>query len=156
MDDRDALQNLAQELFGDMAAPNIPPAYMRELKRYLDTATASLVVVVNSNERRAYWLDGRSLGVLGCTGVSDMDVADIGGKILQLDHVTTVDVTIAVHYDNGLGRVTDSGRRLTIGHRDKPDVVLDASPGRSLPEKRAQIEHFIDQLLAALAGRVSP
>jgi hypothetical protein len=34
------------------------------------------------------------------------------------------------------------------------DDTDDASPGRFLPEKRVQIEHFIDQLLAVLAGRL--
>jgi hypothetical protein len=53
------------------------------------------------------------------------------------------------------GGITDSGRRLSIGPWDSPDVVLDASPGRFSAEKRAQIEGFIDELLAALAGRAS-
>jgi hypothetical protein len=55
-----------------------------------------------------------------------------------------------MHHSNG--QVT-TGRRLTMGDPDNPDIVLDASPGRFLPDKRAEIEQFIDELLAALAGR---
>lgn len=153
MDDIDGLKALAQELFG--TSNNIPPAYMRELKRYVDTATAKLGLAIDSYERAAYWIDGRSLGVLGSTGIDDKDLANISGIIRQLDHVTAVNLTVGVHRDSGSNRAY-TGRRLTIGDPDNPDVVLDASPGRFLPEKRVQIEHFIDQLLATLAGRASP
>jgi hypothetical protein len=147
-DDRDELRNLAQDLFG---TSNIPPTYMRELKRYLGTATAQLGLAASSYERTAYWIDGRSLGVLACTGISDQDLElhPIVGTVIRLDQVTTVNFVVAVYHDNTRGMVTTSGRRLTIGQ----DVDLDASPGRFLPDKRKQIEDFIDQLLAVVAGR---
>jgi hypothetical protein len=150
--DRDELRNLAEELFG--TSNNIPPAYVRELKRYLDTATAKLGLVVNSNNRVAYWIDGCTLGVFSSTGIMDADLQlhPLVVKIIRLDHLTNVNVTVAIHYDNKRGRITASGRRLVIGQ----DVDLDASPERFLPEKRNEIEHFIDQLLAVVAGRCEP
>lgn len=150
VDERDELKDLGEKLFGVKYVSTIAPAYMRELKRYLDTATASLGLVARDHERVAYWLDGRSLGVLTCKGTDDSEIKDIAGKIRQLDHITAVDLTVAVHRSGGQ---VVTGRRLTIGDPDSPDIVLDASPGVFLPDKREQIEQFIDQLLAALAGR---
>jgi hypothetical protein len=148
-DDREALESLADELFGTHS--NIPPTFVRQLKRHVDTATAKLGLVVDSetNQRVAYWIDGRSLGVLGCSGRDDSDLGNFGGSIRQLDHVTAVDLEVVVHYSDA----AYAGRRLTIGPKDEPDIVLDASPGQFPPEKRVQIEQFIDQLLTALAGR---
>jgi hypothetical protein len=60
--------------------------------------------------------------------------------------VTAVDLTINSRYDGG--EVATTGRRLTIGDPESPDIELDASPGKLLPE---EIESFIDRLLAALA-----
>jgi len=150
MDERDASKDLGEKLFGVENVTIIAPAYMRELKRYLDTATASLGLVLSDTERAAYWVDGRSFGVLSCKGTDDSEVKDIEGKILRLDHITGVDLTVVIHRNSGH---VSTGRRLTIGHPDSPDIVLDASPGLFLPAKREQIEQFIDQLLAALAGR---
>ena len=62
------------------------------------------------NERRAYWIDGRSLGVLSCQGVTDEDTV-ITGRICQLD--TTVSVAIKVAVDYGL-YATKLGRRVRI------------------------------------------
>ena len=42
----------------------MPESYLRELQRLVGAASAHLGVVVRSNERHAYWIDGRSLGVL--------------------------------------------------------------------------------------------
>ena len=42
----------------------MPESYLRELNRLVGAANAHLGVVVSSNERHAYWIDGRSLGVL--------------------------------------------------------------------------------------------
>ena len=146
-----ALKDLGEKLFGEKYINDIPPAYMRELKRYLDTADASVGLVKNHKERAAYWLNGRSLGVLGCTGTNDGDIERIDGKIHQLDHIAAVDLTVNVHYDAGAQRAS-TGRRLTIGDAESPEIVLDASPGHFLLDKRAEVEQFIDQLLAALAG----
>jgi hypothetical protein len=151
----DDLEALAQELFG--AAANIPRTYLRELKRYLDVATARLGLVVSSHERAVYWIDGNTLGVIGCTGVMEIDLTmrPITARISRLDYLTPIDITVSVAYDNHTGKVTDSGRRLSIGDPARPHIVLDASPGRFSADKRAQIEQFIDDLLAAVAGRAS-
>jgi hypothetical protein len=149
--ERAELKDLGERLFGAYIS-DIPEAYLRELKRCVDAATASLGLVVGDHDRVAYWLDGRSLGVLGCAGTSDHDIKRISGRIRQLDHITGVELTVNTHYDTGNQRV-HTGRRLTIGRPDNPDIVLDASPVVFLPDKRQQIEQFIDQLLAALAGR---
>lgn len=53
----------------------------------------------------------------------------IGGKIRQLDHLTFVDLTVAVVYDKERG-ITDSARRLAMGDPDSPDIVFDASAQR--------------------------
>lgn len=111
-DDIDQLEALADKLFGSHF--NIPPTYMRQLKRHLDTAEAYLGLVLGSNQRVVYRIDGRSLGVLGCTRIDDKDVERIGGKIRQLDHVLRADLTVAVHYNSSEQRAS-SGRRLTIG-----------------------------------------
>jgi hypothetical protein len=133
MDDREALENLGQELFG--AHSNIPPIYLRQLNQHLDTATAKLGLVVN-NQHVAYWIDCRSLGFLGCTGADDKelhnigkDVNNIGGAICQLDQVRTVDWKVAVEYDDATN-VASAGRIVRVGLQGKPAVVLDASPGR--------------------------
>jgi hypothetical protein len=156
MDDRAALANVGQELFGTHS--DIPPVYLRQLQHHLETATAKLGLVVN-DQHVAYWIDGRSLGFLGCTGIDDKgldnigkDVNNIGGAICQLDQVTTVDLKVAVQHDE-VTNVASAGRIVRVGIQGKPGVVLDATPGRFSTEKRAEVEHFIDQLLAALAGR---
>jgi hypothetical protein len=146
------LKDLGEALFDRKYINDIPEAYLRELKRYLDTVTARVGIVKSHKERAAYWLNGNSLGILGCTGTSDNDIESIGGGIRQLEHIIAVNLTVNTHY-NGGNQPASTGRRLTIGDPDSPDIVLDASPGLFLPEKRAQIEQFIDQLLAALAGR---
>ena len=51
---------LAEELFG--TSKDIPPGDVRELKCYVDTATAKLGLVRDRHQRGAYWIDGRSLG----------------------------------------------------------------------------------------------
>jgi hypothetical protein len=151
---RTELKALGKALFSERYLNDIPEAYLRELKRYLGTATPS-IGHVEDGERSACWLNGRSLGVLRCTGIGDSDIKRIDGKIVQLNHVSAVDLTVNAHYDTGTQQAS-TGRRLTIGDPESLDIVLDASPGKFLPDKRKQIESFIDHLLAALAGHTEP
>lgn len=64
-EDSCALQEFRRNFFGISRehAP-MPESYLRELQRLVGAASAHLGVVVSSNERHAYWIDGRSLGVL--------------------------------------------------------------------------------------------
>ena len=151
MDERDALKALGEETFWREAHQDRPSCLYAGVEAYLDTATASVGVVVSATERAAYWLDGRSLGILCCTGTDDNDIKHIGGEIHQLDHVSAVDLAVDIHHDSGGHLYT--GRQLVIGDPNRPDIMLDASPGRFPPDKCVQIEQFIDQVLAALAGR---
>jgi hypothetical protein len=155
MDDIDDLKALSLELFG--TSNDIPPIYLRELKRCVDSATTKLGLVVDRRRRVAFWINGCSLGVLGSKGITDADLENqqITGVVRRLDHTRSVNLTVAVNCDNARGKTTDSGRRLTIGPTDSPEVVLDASPGRFPIDKRVQIEHFIDELLTAFAGPVN-
>ena len=75
-------------------------------------ASVHLGVVVSSNERHAYWIDGRSLGVLSCQGVTDKDTV-ITGRICQLTTTVSVAIKVAVDYDR-IENSSRSGRALTI------------------------------------------
>jgi hypothetical protein len=111
-----------------------------------------LGVVVSSNERHAYWIDGRSLGVLSCQGVTDEDTV-ITGRICQLDTTVSVAVKVAVDYDR-IENSSRSGRALTIRFPDDGLIELNASPsGVAEPAERDKTEAFIDHVLAALARR---
>ena len=94
-------------------------------------ASAHLGVVVSSNERHAYWIDGRSLGVLSCQGVTDEDTV-ITGRICQLDTTVSVAIKVAVDYDR-IENSSRSGRALTIRFPDDGLIELDASPGVAEP-----------------------
>jgi hypothetical protein len=76
----------------------MPESYLPALTHLVAAASAHLAVVVTGNERHAYWIDGRSLGVLSCQGVTNEDTV-ITGRICQLD--TTVSVAIKVNVDYG-------------------------------------------------------
>ena len=84
-EDSRALQEFRRNFFGISRehAP-MPESYLRELQRLVGAASAHLGVVVSSNERHAYWIDGRSLGVLSCQGVTDEDTV-ITGRIGQIE-----------------------------------------------------------------------
>jgi hypothetical protein len=100
------------------------------------TASAHLGVVVSSNERHAYWMDGRSLGVLSCQGVTDEDTV-ITGRICQLDTTVSVAIKVAVDYDR-IENSSRSGRALTIRFPDDGLIELDASPGVAEPGRARQ------------------
>lgn len=99
-------------------------------------ASAHLGVVVSSNERHAYWIDGRSLSVLSCRGVTDEDTV-ITGRICQLDATVSVAIKVAVDYDR-IENSSRSGRALTIRFPDDGLIELDASPGVAEPGRARQ------------------
>jgi hypothetical protein len=104
-----------------------------------------LGVVVSSNERHAYWIDG-SLGVLSCQGVTDEDTV-ITGRICQLDTTVSVAIKVAIDYD----RIENSSRSrcpLTIRFPDDDLIELDASPGVAEPAERDKTEAVIEHVLA--------
>ena len=82
-------------------------------------ASVHLGVVVSSNERHAYWIDGRSLGVLSCQGVTDEDTV-ITGRICQLDTTVSVAIKVAVDYD----RIENSSRSAARSQFDSLTMVL--------------------------------
>ena len=105
---------LAEELFG--TSKDIPPGDVRELKCYVDTATAKLGLVRDRHQRGAYWIDGRSLGAPLAPSASPTQTCKCTrsvAKIRQLDHLTFVDLTVAVVYDKEPGN-----RRLSPPTRD--------------------------------------
>lgn len=146
-DDHDGLEALSVELFGTFK--EIPPTYIRELQRYLNFATAKLGLVDDSHHRPAYWIAGRSLRYLHCTGTTDDDLSlhHLVGKIIRLDDCPVVDLSTYVSYDRSKSEVASTGRRLVIG-----GIEFHASPGKFLPDKRAQIEQFIDAALTVIAS----
>ena len=131
----------------------MPESYLRELQRLVGAASAHLGVVVSSNERHAYWIDGRSLGVLSCQCVTDEDTV-ITGRICQLDTTVSVAIKVAVDYDR-IENSSRSGRALTIRFPDDGLIELDASPGVAEPAERDKTEAFIDHVLAALAASLT-
>jgi hypothetical protein len=151
-EDSRALQEFRRNFFGISRehAP-MPESYLRELQRLVGAASAHLGVVVSSNERHAYWIDGRSLGVLSCQGVTDEDTV-ITGRICQLDTTVSVAIKVAVDYDR-IENSSRSGRALTIRFPDDGLIGLDASPGVAEPAERDKAEAFIEHVLAALARR---
>src|SRR6476619_673958 len=149
-EDSRALQEFRRNFFGISSehAP-MPESYLRELKRLVGAASAHLGVVVSSNERHAYWIDGRSLGVLSCQGLTDED-AVFTGRICQLDTTVSVAIKVAVDYDR-IENSSRSGRALTVRFPDDGLIELDAShPGVAEPAERNKTEVFIDHVLAAL------
>jgi len=139
----------ATEWFGDEGASHIPSAYVKALKRVTKNAIARLGVI-DGHIRKAYWIDGRSLGTLECSGFEDIS-ATITGCVIQLDSVTAVDLNVEIEVDR-MNRTAETGRVATV-RASEHTVVLDASPGAE-PEsdQRNKVEVFIDQLLLALAG----
>ena len=152
-EDSQALQEFRRNFFGISSehAP-MPESYLRELKRLVGAASAHLGGVISSNERHAYWIDGRSLGVLSCQGVTDEDTV-ITGRICQLDTTVSVAIKVAVDYDR-IENSSPSGRALTIRFPDDGLIELDASlPRVAEPAERNKTEAFIDHVRAALAHR---
>lgn len=148
--DSKQLQDLRRKLFGVFTEHSpMPTAYLSELQRLVERATATVGVPVSATERHAYWLDGRSLGKLSSTGITEED-AEISGCLLQLDHVTGVEISVKVAKGGPWGDDTTWGRIVALRSREC-EIVLDATPGDY--EQRVRVDKFISAVLAALAGR---
>lgn len=128
-----------------------PPGYLSELRRLVSSADATIGIRVSAEERVAYWLEGRVLGSLSCTGSTDAD-ARVQGWLLRLDGPPRIDLEVKiviVQPDQCDDSQATTGRILSING----DKILDASPDLQLPDKRAEIEEFIDRVLAVYAGK---
>ncbi len=149
----DPLHDLRRELFGDVSE-GIPPAFLSQLSHLVGDADAKLGIRQGDMRRTAFWLKGRVLGLLACTGTTDFD-AVIQGSVIRLDDVTQIDIEVTTAPQ--LGRQWDAGPGvfgwiLKIGG----NTVLDASPSSvPYPDKRAEIEEFIDRILAVFT-QMSP
>ena len=116
----------------------MPDSYLLALTQLVAAANAHLGAVVSDNERHAYWIDGRSLGVLSCRGFTEED-AVITGRICQLDTTVSVAINVSVDYDSSEDS-SRSGRLLTIRFPDDGLIELDASPGAAEPAERNKTE----------------
>lgn len=75
----------------------------------------------------------------------------INGRIVQLDTLASVDLTVKTYY-NQSENTSRWGRQLTISCTDGYKIVLDASPGVFDGDARPRVEAFIDDVLGALAA----
>lgn len=71
---------------------------------------------------------------------------------MQLDTPVGVDREVEIDYKPSENTVR-WGRRLTIEPAAGKKIVFDASPGTDTIDALDRMEGFIDQVLAALAGR---
>jgi hypothetical protein len=143
-----ALKEFRRSLFGNSApGETMPAAYVLQLRRLTDTAEATLGIKHSSTARTAFWVAGRVLGQLTCTGASDSD-AEVKGWVLRLDHIGHIDVEVKIECDEALQDVGRSGRVLKVDGNS----LLSAVPSMSDPDKLAEIEAFIDAVLAAHAA----
>jgi hypothetical protein len=143
-----ALKEFRRSLFGDGApGETMPPAYVLQLRRLTNSAEAILGIKHSSTVRTGFWVTGRVLGQLTCTGVNDSD-AEVKGWVLRLDHIGHIDVEVRIECDDPLQEVGRSGRVLKIDG----NPLLVAAPGAADVGKLAEIEAFIDAVLAAHAA----
>jgi hypothetical protein len=145
---REELRDLQLELFGNTERC-MPRAFLATVKRGTAQATNRVGNERTPTERDAYWIDNRTLGVLTCKGPAELDDAPsdeqvvIRGHIFQLDELT-VHLSVVTRYDTRT-HTSSWCRVLTIGD----EVTLDAWPNVE------RMEQFIDDVLDAVAGRVS-
>jgi hypothetical protein len=142
------LTEFRRSLFGDLTpGETMPAAYVLQLRRLTNTAEATLGIKHSSTVRTAFWLTGRDLGQLTCTGETDSD-AEVKGWVLRLDHIGHIDIEIKIASDEPPEDVSRSGRVLRIDG----NPLLGAAPGTADLDKLEEIETFIDAVLAAHAG----
>ena len=123
-------------------------AFLAILQRSAARAEHVLRVKHGHDSRQCFWLEGHSLGVLSCEGLTDEE-ASIEGRVIRLSAVTNVRILASVQADTfSFDHEARFGRVLTIADEG---ITLDASPGKGDPEKLGQIEDFIDHVLAAIA-----
>ena len=143
-----ALKEFRRSLFGNSApGETMPAAYVLQLRRLTNSAEATLGIKHSSTVRTAFWVSGRVLGQLTCTGVNDSD-AEVKGWVLRLDHIGHIDVEVKIECDEPVQDVGRSGRVLKVDG----NPFLSAAPGTADLGKLAEIEAFIDAVLAAHAA----
>jgi hypothetical protein len=147
--DSQDLQDFRRGLFQHyLDGESMPPAYLSELRRLVSSADTTIGIRVSAQERVAYWLEGRVLGCLSCAGSTDTE-AGVQGWLLRLDALPQIDIEVKIYrgqWEDGPGT---TGRILKING----NTILDASPGLHLSDKRAEIEQFIDRVLAVYSGK---
>jgi hypothetical protein len=143
-----ALKEFRRSLFGDSAPDEtMPAAYVLQLRRLTNSAEATLGMKHSLTARTAFWVTGRVLGQLTCTGTNDAD-AEVKGGVIRLDHIGQIDVEVKIEPDESLQGVGRSGRVLKVDG----NLLLSAAPGIADLDKLAEIEAFIDTVLAAHAA----
>lgn len=139
------LDEYRRSIFGvNSAGETMPHGFFRELRRLADGAEAILGLRDGEKARTAFWLKGRVLGRLTCTGSNDAD-AHITGRIFRVDQLTQMDVEVKTAPGVWDDSPWVSGRILKIDG----DTLLDASPGKFAPATLEQVDEFIDRVLAA-------
>jgi hypothetical protein len=144
----DPLQALRRRFFGSNGDA-MPPAFLLQLSRLVNSEDATLGIRQSATERTALWLNGRVLGRLGSTGTTDTN-AEISGVMFRLDDIAQLDIEVKIKPIAG-GWSDDPGascRELKING----DALFDPSPFVLYPDKREEMEQFIDQVLDAYAG----
>lgn len=125
----------------------MPAAYVLQLRRLTNSAEATLGIKHGPTVRTAFWVTGRVLGQLTCTGANDAD-AEVKGWVLRLDHIGHIDVEVKIECDEPLQDVGRSGRLLKVDG----NLLLGAAPSTADLGKLAETEAFIDAVLAAHAA----
>jgi hypothetical protein len=140
----EALQDFRRSIFGnDGYGEVMPDAYLLQLKRLTADADAVLATHRSAIARTAFWLKGRVLGRLACTGANDSD-AEITGWTLRLDRIDRINIGVKIEPDPCEDEQYISGRVLELNG----NVVIKAEP-RSGPRRLAEVEAFIDAVIAA-------
>jgi hypothetical protein len=151
IEDSKALQEFRRSIFRHyIGGEAMAQAYLSQLRKLVDSADAVLGIRESPSERSAFWLEGHVLGCLTCTGENDGN-AQINGWVLRLDDVAKIDLEVDVvikgPWDDSPGV---SGRVLKLNG----GTLLSASPHTArLPDKLAEIDQFIDRILAIFASR---
>lgn len=142
------LQDYRRSVFGNyQGSETMPEAFLSQLRHLTEGADVVLAVRYGDKARTAFWLKGIALGHLACTGSTDAD-AEIQGWVLRLDQVAQIDIDVKLAPGAWDDYPWVSGRVLKING----DPLLDASPGKFVPDKLAGIEEFIDRVLVLHAG----
>lgn len=139
------LDEYRRSIFGvNSAGETMPHGFFRELRRLADGAEATLGIRDGEKARTAFWIKGRTLGQLICTGSNDAD-AKITGRVLRLDQLAQIDIEVKTAPGVWDDSPWMSGRILKIDG----DTLFDATPGKFAPDKLEQVDRFIDRVLAA-------
>jgi hypothetical protein len=114
-------QDFRRSIFGHLSGgETMPPAFLSQLQHLVDGAGATLGIRRSGTERVAYWLTGRVLGFVACTGSYDAD-ADISGWVLRLDDVAQIDIDVNVVIDHP-GPWGDGHKGALLPHNIKTSI----------------------------------